>query len=109
MHKHMQMRTRAYLPYLYVDEDALKVLRLEKPFKRFHKVLQKCEGRCERARCWKYVTEVLPSCAHLNHSFQCLRVLFLRLSDLLQAAFSFVHTTFLLLQQDFLIFFFARS
>ena len=32
------------LLYLYVDEDALNVLILQKPFKRFHKVLLKREG-----------------------------------------------------------------
>lgn len=32
------------LPYLYVDEDTLNVLSLEKLFKRLHKVLHKREG-----------------------------------------------------------------
>lgn len=32
------------LPYLYVDEDTLNVLSLEKLFKRLHKVLRKNKG-----------------------------------------------------------------
>lgn len=42
--KSVHIRARAYLPYPYVDEDALNVLWLQKPFKRFHKVLQKHGG-----------------------------------------------------------------
>lgn len=37
---HDRMGRLSFL-YLYVDEDTLNVLRLEKPFKRFHKVLHK--------------------------------------------------------------------
>lgn len=37
--------------YLYVAKDGLNVLRIEKSFKRFPKVLQKCGGRFECMLC----------------------------------------------------------
>ena len=44
LHTHVTWQVDNLLLYLYVDKDAFDVLILEKPLKRFHKVLLKGEG-----------------------------------------------------------------